>query len=876
MKKLFFFLLFLALHVNVLFASPVSKEKARRAALGFMNASGLRTVTESDINRVLTESWQGMPTSYIFVLNGGGFVITTADDACEPIIGYSPNETYDELQLPAAARFCLDDYNQEVYKIVLNKLSNEATLRSWEETLSGLRTKSLQAVAPMCSTTWNQTNGYNTYCPSGTPTGCVATAMAQVMKKWNYPATGDSSHSYVHGTYGTLSANFGATTYNWSAMSNTSGGTAVATLMYHCGVSVDMDYAPAGSGSYNFSVPPALKTYFRYHPSAEAKSKANFSTETTWLNMIKEEMDAGRPCLLAGDNGTAGHEWVCDGYQGTGTTFYHMNWGWGGSSNGYFRLYQLNPAGSNYSSNRQASIRICPSSAKPIAAFTASTTFPAINQPVDFTDESLQTPTSWYWTFEGGTPATSTAQNPTGITFATNGYHVVTLRATNATGSDTKTRERYIKVGGTNTVWTKQNIGFSSASRAVDQVAIIDANTVWAKAYDATNPTGYIRDISRTTDGGQTWTPGVISFTNSTSYGVANLFPMSAQTCYASMFPVSGNGGLVVKTTDGGITWTTQTSANFTTSWLDFLHFFNANNGVAVGDPVGTDFVIYTTSNGGTSWTQVSAASIPNALTSEAGIVNHYYAIGNTIWFTTNKGRLFKSTDMGQTWTVNTTGFTSVFTPVFRDANVGIAVLDTVPYSLMKTNNGGATWTSLVPTGALVSVPTIGFIPGTPDTWMNVASYPSSGSSISIDGGVSFVNIDTGSVQFTSVAFLDFNTGWAGSLNASATDGGIYKWNPAVLTDAQKSQLSGSAGMRVYPNPSKGIVTLLPGKVPSGAETIQVALFDLLGNKVFAAEEKAISNDILQYDLSAFSKGMYLLQVTCGTNRQSIKVQLTE
>jgi len=825
------------LGVTFVIASPVSKSKARSAAVNWYIYSSAGSTTDFSIADSTETTYNGLTTFYTYIFNAGGFVMVSADDAVTPVIGFSTNEAFDKNHIPENAQYFFDQYSLEISKIVAANLDNTETLAEWDKiaTADFDYSRSPMAVTPMLATTWNQNSPYNNLCPGGVPTGCVATAMAQVMKKWNYPATGTGSHSYVHATYGTQSANFGATTYQWANMVNSYAGTttaaqktAVATLMYHCGVSVNMDYAPAGSGAYTQAVPNAFVNNFNYQPSCEVKYKSLYATDLLWQNMIFAEMDQGRPCMLAGDdNGTAGtgHEFVCDGYNGSNKV--HINWGWGGTSNGYFYLTALNPSGSNFSSNRAAVIRIRPfSSLVPIADFTASNTIPAAGAPVDFTDQSLNNPTSWSWTFDGGSPSTSTAQNPAGITFATNGYHLVSLTVSNANGTDIKTKERYIKVGGAATVWTKQNTAFAQSSRGVDEIDIVDANTVWAKAYDGANPTGYIREFTKTTDGGTTWTPGTITFTNSQNYGASNIYAFSATTAYACMFPLSGTGGAIVKTTDGGTTWTVQNTAPFTNSWANFVHFFDVNNGVAMGDPTATtasDFMIYTTANGGATWTQVSTASLPNSLAGEAGIVNEFAAVGNTIWFTTNKGRIYKSTNKGVSWTVTTTGLTNSYQMKFKDANTGIIVLDTLPYTMRKTTDGGSTWSAITPTGYLVKRPQLAFVPGTASTWFDVAANPGNGSSKSLDDCASFVNVDTGSVQFLSVSFFDSNTGWAGSFNTNATDGGIYKWNsnPPIIATASNTNVScfglsdGSATITA----SGGLPPFIYAWSPGGATT---------------------------------------------------------
>ncbi|MBI4648032.1 MAG: hypothetical protein HY738_15970, partial [Bacteroidia bacterium] len=267
-----------------------------------------------------------------------------------------------------------------------------------------------------------------------------------------------------------------------------------------------------------------------------------------------------------------------------------------------------------------------------------------------------------------------------------------------------------------------------------------------------------------------------ISFTGSTNYIVSNIFAFSADTAFVCMGPLTGTGGVIAKTTDGGLTWSTANSPAFTNSWANFIHFFNANDGVCMGDPTGDnqDFVIYTTTNGGASWTQVIGANIPNASGAECGTINFYDAFKNTLWFGTTIGRVFKSTDKGLTWTVSSTGLSYQTDVRFKEANTGFAILRRPPYTMKKTTDGGTTWNAITPSGYFVKQPFIDFIPGTA-MWVDVSNGPNRGSSYSIDDCNSFIDIDTGSVQYTCVSFYDINTGWAGGYNSNSTDGGIWK-----------------------------------------------------------------------------------------------------
>ena len=194
------------------------------------------------------------------------------------------------------------------------------------------------------------------------------------LKYWEYPSQGTGFHSYNEDDYGTISANFGSTTYQWSSMPNniSSSNNAVATLMYHCGVSVDMNYSPQVSGAYVITAQSpvthcseyAFTTYFGYDNSVQGVERANYTTDS-WIQLLKTELDAGRPIEYAGFGSGGGHAFVCDGYDNN--DYFHFNWGWGGYYDGYFLIDALNPSGTGtgggdggYNSGHQAVIGIMP------------------------------------------------------------------------------------------------------------------------------------------------------------------------------------------------------------------------------------------------------------------------------------------------------------------------------------------------------------------------------------------------------------------------------------------------------------------------------------------------------------------------------------
>jgi hypothetical protein len=228
-----------------------------------------------------------------------------------------------------------------------------------------------RSVNPLLGTTWNQSCFYNELCPSDpnapygycghVPVGCVALAMAQVMKYWDYPVSGTGSHSYYASPYGWQSADFGNTTYEWDNMpgSLNNDNLSVATLIYHCAVSVNMQFGPNGSGAFTGDARNSLVNYFDYDAEAAFIYKSSYS-DPVWESMLRDELDMGRPVIYRGQ-GTGGHAWVCDGY--AADNYFHMNWGWGGYANGYFYLSALNPAGNNFNSNQAAIMGIVPSDA---------------------------------------------------------------------------------------------------------------------------------------------------------------------------------------------------------------------------------------------------------------------------------------------------------------------------------------------------------------------------------------------------------------------------------------------------------------------------------------------------------------------------------
>ncbi|MCR4659854.1 MAG: C10 family peptidase [Bacteroidales bacterium] len=359
MKRLYPILIFLALAIApaLTLAGPVSEPAARAVAARFLGLDSRQLTTVK------------APADYPFYVFGtnNSFVIVAADDCVYPILAYSRTTAFSFDRQPANIESWLADYAAQINGLVENDIQpTDEIAAQWQGQIQRpLSTSQSAMVEPLLHTTWSQSPLYNDSCPAeGTDhprhavTGCVATAMAQIMKYWNHPATGWGSADYYHHTFGYLSANFGATTYNWDSMpdfldygvSSPNAIAAVATLMYHCGVAVAMDYSVSISGAYTYSIYnrqaepnslTAMQTYFRYSSKMSVLFRDDY-TNGEWLDNFYREIDAGRPILHTGSNPEGGHAFVCDGYDSTG--LFHINWGWGGYCDGYYRVGALNPA----------------------------------------------------------------------------------------------------------------------------------------------------------------------------------------------------------------------------------------------------------------------------------------------------------------------------------------------------------------------------------------------------------------------------------------------------------------------------------------------------------------------------------------------------
>ncbi len=313
---------------------------------------------------------------YVFSVNENtdeGFVIISGDDAVKPILGWSDHGSYDENDLPPNFVYWMDCLQQEIHYARSHKLPQSETVRkAWSKYLNEQPGDHTIIVDQLIRTTWYQDAPYWNLCPMVdelyTYTGCMATAMAQIMNYHRYPARGiGKSEAYTTRTTGmNVPAVDFEVDYDWANMldSYSEGATiqqqdAVATLMYHCGVSVRMDYTTDGSGAYTFRVPSAMANHFGYDNNISLKRRPSYDN-ISWESMIKEQLDAGLPVLYCGvDSDEGGHAFICDGYDNNGN--FHFNWGWGGKADAWFVTTALDTKNGSFNSGQEIVVNIKPS-----------------------------------------------------------------------------------------------------------------------------------------------------------------------------------------------------------------------------------------------------------------------------------------------------------------------------------------------------------------------------------------------------------------------------------------------------------------------------------------------------------------------------------
>ncbi len=459
--------------------------------------------------------------------------------------------------------------------------------------------------------------------------------------------------------------------------------------------------------------------------------------------------------------------------------------------------------------------------------------------------------------------------------------------------------------------WEVYHSGYQTESRGISAFGILNStteNVAWSIAYDGSANDDKISAIAYTSNGGQTWTaydplslPGVVNL------GISMVYPTNATTAYVAGYKRSfGNGG-VWKTTDAGASWTKSSSNSMysnANSFCNLVYFYDENNGFCQGDPINGEFEMYATTDAGATWTPISGANIDNPLSGEFGYVHGiaYTPNGSTVWFTTNKGRLFRSTDNGHTWTAFQTPLTDFGgandngSVTFKDDNEGW--ISRGNGELYHSTDGGASWTQMTPNydwvGSDPNNPNpffggdISFIPGTANTLIITESdytLPVYGAAISTDGGQNwtkmiYYNFDGGpwevlqpnsSIQHLSVAFRDENFGLSGGFSHindpndsnSAQTQGVFKYNKAAVSIADET----INGLTVYPNPASNFVKVNT----DGTALKNISVYDLTGKEILNFNNLSVNT--MTINTSSLEKGIYLMKIEdAKNNHQAVKL----
>ena len=335
----------------VSFADVVPSSKALSVAKEFMNNSSLTLVWDG--NDAATKGSEDA-AFYVYNVSGGGWVIVSAEDSATPILAYSDKGSFTPDDMPSNMKGWLGIMKKGLLEVREKGAKPSAEVKAkWDH--PGRRVTKADNQVVLETVNWDQDSPYNGYLKnyvkknnqgvSGLYTGCVATAMSEVLKyhKWPEHGTGTiGGYTTSSSSYTVSSFSIENHTYDWDNMLNTYGssyttaqGNAVAQLMADCGIMVEMDYTTSGSGALSTDIIPALVEHMQYSKSAQLKFRTNYSSKE-WFDMIKYDIDNVGPILYAGDDPeNGGHQFVCDGYDAD-NGMVHINWGWSGDGNGFF------------------------------------------------------------------------------------------------------------------------------------------------------------------------------------------------------------------------------------------------------------------------------------------------------------------------------------------------------------------------------------------------------------------------------------------------------------------------------------------------------------------------------------------------------------
>ena len=385
---------------------------------------------------------------YIFHLDPEGFIMVPADNQAVPDLAFGFDHSFDSEDMPKNLNSLIDLYKTELIGLIDNPADvSDDIVEKWNYYLNdNVQARSDRDVSPLIDAEFDQggswNNGIQAEIGFNGPVGCVAVAMCQIMHYWGYPEHGTGSNYYTENDYGYIEVDFEDAFYDFDNMAATYATSASQLLLFHAGVSVNMDYDWSGSGAYVTGSYPsafyAMENFFAYDSDISYEWKSNH-TENEYRNIIKNELDYNRPVLSQGYGSGygGGHAWNFDGYSGNNI---HCNWGWGGSSNGYFNLNSMG----GFPDDQAVIIGILPQMDDPIALFEYEVadlmvTFIDLSEVIN--EVELE---SWLWNFGDG--STTSSSMPI-HTYSTGGTYEVSLTVTTIYGVESEAHVETVQLG---------------------------------------------------------------------------------------------------------------------------------------------------------------------------------------------------------------------------------------------------------------------------------------------------------------------------------------------------------------------------------------------------------------------------------------------